>query len=171
MSEEKSKAGRPSGYDPKKYPRQAFKLCLLGADNKRIASFFDVSEDTIKEWVKKYPAFATALKNGKDGADAAIADSLYHRAKGFSHDDVHVSNYMGQVTITKITKHYPPDTTACIFWLKNRQRDQWRDKVDVEHSGEVKTKAERIRKARERVVTPPQQPVIDEAPHDNQPVH
>ncbi len=35
-------------------------------------------------------------------------------------------------------KHYPPDTTACIFWLKNRQRDKWRDRLDHEHSGEVK---------------------------------
>lgn len=32
-------------------------------------------------------------------------------------------------------KYYPPDTTAAIFWLKNRQKDKWRDKVDHELTG------------------------------------
>ena len=50
---------------------------------------------------------------------------------------MHISNYQGQVTLTPIIKHYPPDTTAAIFWLKNRKTDQWRDKQDVEHSGSV----------------------------------
>ncbi len=46
---------------------------------------------------------------------------------GYSHPAVHVSNYQGDITLTPITKHYPPDTVAAIFWLKNRQPAKWRD--------------------------------------------
>jgi len=64
-------------------------------------------------------------------ADAEVANKLFQRATGYSHDDVHISNYQGQVCITPIIKHYAPDTTACIFWLKNRRPDLWRDRTEV----------------------------------------
>src|SRR5690606_12689348 len=86
----------------------------------------------------KHPEFLESLTRGKAQADARVAEALFHRAIGYSHPDVHVSNFQGQVTLTPLTKHYPPDTTAAIFWLKNRSRENWRDKQDVEHSGEVK---------------------------------
>ena len=57
--------------------------------------------------------------------DDVIEKSLFHRAKGYSHDDVHVSAYMGDVIITDLIKHYPPDTKACELWLRNRKRKEW----------------------------------------------
>ena len=74
-----------------------------------------------------------SLKSGKEIADATVASKLYHRAIGYDHDDVHIYNCKGEVTLTPIKKHYPPDTVACIFWLKNRRPAQWREKI--EHTG------------------------------------
>jgi hypothetical protein len=54
---------------------------------------------------------------------------------GYSHPDVHVSNYQGEITVTPLVKHYAPDPVACIFWLKNRRPDLWRDKVDHSLTG------------------------------------
>lgn len=122
--------GRPSKFDPAKI-KQARKLVLLGAIEKDLADFFEVSVDTITEWKKTHPEFSASLKEAKDELDAKVVRSLFQRAMGYSHPDVHVSNYQGQVTLTPITKHYAPDTTACIFWLKNRQPELWRDRQEV----------------------------------------
>lgn len=105
-------------------------MCLLGATDQDIADFFSVSEATINTWKKKHPEFLESIKRGKTLADAQVADRLFKRATGYVHDDVHISNYQGDITITKIEKHYAPDTTAAIFWLKNRQRDKWRDRQE-----------------------------------------
>ena len=132
----KDKGGRPTAYRVA-YCKQAMKLCLLGATDKQLADFFQVSEQTLNTWKQKYPKFLESLKEGKEKADAMVANRLYMRALGYSHPEVHVSNYQGDITLTPLTKHYPPDSTAAIFWLKNRRPDQWRDRHDVEHSGKV----------------------------------
>lgn len=129
-----SETGRPTLYRPV-YDEQAEKLCKLGATDKELADFFDVTEQTINNWKGEFPAFFESIKRGKVEADANVADRLYQRAMGYSHPDVHVSNYQGEVTLTDLIKHYPPDPTAAIFWLKNRQSAKWRDKTDLEHSG------------------------------------
>lgn len=110
------------------YVEQAFIACSeLGADDKALAKLFFTTEATINNWKIRYPEFLESLKRGKDIWDTEnIEQSLAHRARGYSHPDVHISNYMGEITITEITKHYPPDTTACIFWLCNRNRDRWK---------------------------------------------
>ena len=48
--------------------------------------------------------------------------------------------YQGTVIRADLKKHVPPDTTAMIFWLKNRKKGEWRDRMDHEHSGEVTTR-------------------------------
>jgi len=128
--------GRPSKYRDE-FAEQARKLCLLGATDAELAGFFEVNEDTIHEWKKVHAEFSESIKRGKLQADAEVADRLYQRAMGFEHDDVHVSNYQGEVTLTPIRKIHAPDTTAAIFWLKNRQGKQWRDKQEVAHTGNV----------------------------------
>jgi hypothetical protein len=127
-------AGRPTKYD-EKYAEQAFKLCLLGATDTHLAEFFEVAESTINKWKLDYPEFSEALKRGKVEADAKVASSLYNRALGYSHPEDKIFNANGEPLVVPTTKHYPPDPTAAIFWLKNRQKEVWRDKHDHEHTG------------------------------------
>ena len=132
---EKNPNGRPTKYDPN-YNNQAYKLCLLGATDKDLADFFEATEPTVNNWKKEYPDFLQALKDGKEVADAVIATKLFHRAKGYEHVETITASFQGKITDQRdIIKHYPPDTTACIFWLKNRKPEWWRDKQDVELSG------------------------------------
>lgn len=131
-----AKRGRPTRYRPI-FAEQAGAFCLLGADDKKLAELFEVSESTINLWKQKHPEFSESIKKAKEGADCQIAAALFKRAIGYSHPDVHVSNYQGDVTLTPIEKHYPPDTVAMIFWLKNRQPQLWRDKIDVQQETKV----------------------------------
>tara|TARA_A100001391_G_C5071602_1_gene278378 strand:+ start:337 stop:771 length:435 start_codon:yes stop_codon:yes gene_type:complete len=129
-------AGQPTKYKPE-YVEQAFKLCLLGATDNDLAKFFDVDVSTINNWKSSHSEFFESIKSGKDEADANVAKSLYQRALGYSHPDLDLRVANGEIVETPIIKHYPPETTAAIFWLKNRQREKWRDKVEQELSGDV----------------------------------
>jgi hypothetical protein len=129
-----AKRGRRSAYLPE-YVEQAGKLTKLGAKDTELADFFGVSEKTLNTWKKRYPEFLQSIKCGKSLADAEIAHSLFHRAKGFEHEDLDLRVIGGKLRKTKVTKHYPPDTTAAIFWLKNRQPEKWRDVSKLEMTG------------------------------------
>lgn len=124
-------SGRPTSYKPE-YCEHAVKLCKLGATDRELADFFDIAESTLNLWKQQHSEFSESIKEGKLQADAHVAERLYQRAMGYSHPEVHVSNYQGEVTLTPLTKHYPPDSTAAIFWLKNRRPEQWRDKTERE---------------------------------------
>jgi len=126
------KGGRPSDYDPA-YNEQARKLCILGYIDEELADFFQKHVSTIYEWKKKHPKFSEAINAGRDLANADVADSLYNRAMGYTHKSEHIHvNAKGDVTRVAIDKHYPPDSTACIFFLKNRDRTRWQDKQNHE---------------------------------------
>lgn len=127
-------AGRPTLYR-EEYNDLTRKYCLLGATDVDLAKFFEVSVDTITEWKKVHPKFSASIKEGKEEADANVANRLYARAMGYEHAEVHISNYQGEITMTPITKIYPPDPTSAIFWLKNRQKDRWADRVV--HAGDA----------------------------------
>jgi hypothetical protein len=124
-------AGAPTKYKTE-YPEQIKKLCRLGATNKQIADIWDVSEAILKVWLNEYPELLASLKKGKDESDACIANSLYHRAKGYEHPAEEIFCKDGEVTRVDIIKHYPPDTLACIYWLKNRQPEKWSDREGKE---------------------------------------
>lgn len=127
---------RPTKYDPA-FPEQARKLCLLGATDLEIADFFEVSVASLYRWKNEHPKFCEALKEAKAEADKRVEESLYQRALGYSHEAVKIFNNSGEIVTAKYREHYPPDTTAAIFWLKNRQPERWRDKTEVEHSHRV----------------------------------
>lgn len=122
--------GRPTKYKPE-YDEQAYKLCLLGHTDKELASFFEVSEQTINAWKHQYPSFLESLKRGKDVADGEVSQALYKSALGYSHPDVDIKVVNGAIVETDLIKHYPPNPTSAIFWLKNRQSGKWRDKQEV----------------------------------------
>lgn len=129
---------RPSKYKPE-FVKQAEKLCALGATDIELADFFEVNVATLYRWKNEHPEFCEALKVSKEIADDRVERSLFARANGYEHDEVDIRVVGGGIVTTPIRKFYPPDTTACIFWLKNRRPDLWRDKVeqDTNHSGSI----------------------------------
>ena len=137
----KHAGGRPTKYKPE-YAEQAYKLCLLSATDDDLADFFEVNVDTINQWKKNYLEFSDSLKRGKIEADTNVSKSLYHRAIGYEHEDVDIKMYKDRIIQTKIIKHYPPDPTSMIFWLKNRQRGKWTEKIEVDQNirGDVNIK-------------------------------
>jgi hypothetical protein len=129
-------AGRPSKYDPK-FCDQVVKLCKLGATDLEVADFLEVNIATLYRWKTAHPEFCEALKTGKDEADERVKASLYHKAIGYSFDSEKVFQHQGEVIRVPTREHVPPSDTACIFWLKNRDPANWRDKQEQEHSGSV----------------------------------
>lgn len=121
--------GRPSSFKPE-YVAQAEKLSRLGATDREIAEFFEVTERTLYRWQHSYPEFCHALKVGKEPADDRVEKSLYRRATGYSFDAVKIFMPSGakEPVHAPYVEHVPPDTTACIFWLKNRRPAAWREK-------------------------------------------
>lgn len=129
--------GRPTKYT-ESMVEQAKKLAGLGATDREIADFLEIDEATLYRWKHEHEAFCEALKLGKEASDNRVVQSLYRRAVGYSHDAVKIAvNAQGDVTQVPFVEHYAPDTTAAIFWLKNRRRDEWREKQEVEHTGGV----------------------------------
>jgi len=126
--------GRPSSYMPE-FAKQAVKLCELGATDEDLADFFEVSIRTIANWKTNFPEFLQALKSGKEAADDRVERSLYQKAVGYTHDAVKIFQHQGTIVEAPYREHIAPDTTAAIFWLKNRRPDLWREKQQHEHSG------------------------------------
>ena len=127
-------AGRPSKFKPE-FIAQAEKLCKLGATDMEIADFFEVEVRTVYRWKAENEQFCQALKAGKDEADDRVERSLFARANGYEHDEVDIRVVNQAIVQTQIRKYYPPDTTAAIFWLKNRKPKEWRETKAVELTG------------------------------------
>ena len=127
---------RPSKYRPE-FVTQAEKLCKLGATDLEVADFFGINVATLYRWKGEHDEFCEALKSGKEASDNRVERSLFSRATGYEHDEVDIRVVMNTIVKTPIRKFYPPDTTAAIFWLKNRKPAEWRDKQELEHSGAV----------------------------------
>jgi hypothetical protein len=127
---------------------------MLGATDDELARLLDVPRDTIDAWLAEVAEFAAAVKAGRDVADATVAERLYARAIGFSHPAVKIFQSGGAPLEVPYTEHYPPDIQACIFWLRNRRRQDWRDKIEHEQTAasdllaELDAAGERARNAR-----------------------
>ena len=63
---------------------------------------------------------------------------MLKRALGYEFKETTQELTEDGMRVTKvITKQQAPDTTAQIFWLKNRKPDEWRDKKETEVSGNM----------------------------------
>lgn len=137
----KAKIGRPSIYDDS-MAATAAEMALNGATDAEIARELGVRRTTIYDWNKRIPGFADALKKAKAIFDSRVERTLAERALGYSHPETKFfyDKDVGVVSVDTI-KHYPPDTTAAIFWLKNRDPENWRDvqkvEADVNHNIKV----------------------------------
>lgn len=134
-------AGQPTAFR-EEMVEQAQKLAKLGATDMEVADFFGVDVRTIYRWKNTQPEFCQALNIGKEDADSRVERSLFQRAIGYEQDAVKIFMPAGSPdpVYAPYRERVQPDTTACIFWLKNRKRNDWRDKTDTEVSGEVVVK-------------------------------
>lgn len=130
---------KPAGGRPTKFKPEFVKLVKdyteLGATIDQIARFLGVDQLTIHRWMDSKPEFCKAIKETKELADYKVEKSLYTRAMGFVKKSKRIDG-KGDVIELK-EEQVPPDTAAAFIWLKNRKPKEWRDKQEIEHSGEV----------------------------------
>lgn len=133
------------------YPEQAYKLCLLGMEDRDLASFFGVCRKTIHNWKTAYPAFANAVMQGKRAADMEVAASLYQatldrvittkqaiKCKEIYYDDNGKRVEKERIEIVDVEKHIPADFRSQQFWLKNRNPKLWSDKYSDDEDADLK---------------------------------
>lgn len=115
-----------------------------GLTDEQIASNIGIRRETLYDWKKRFPNISNALKRGKAVVDIQVENALLKRALGYSYKEVTKERVLSPETgiagmmITKeVTKEVVPDTTAQIFWLKNRKPEEWRDRKDMKVDAEV----------------------------------
>ena len=122
--EEKQEPGRPVGrptdFRPE-YAEDVGQWCEGGLTDSEISKILGVDRATLWRWQQKYPEFRNTIKIGKELADERVKRSLYEKAIGYQHGE----------------QAFPPDTTAAIFWLKNRDPERWRDKTEHDTKVEI----------------------------------
>ena len=117
------------------------KLILLegwarsGLTDEQIAKNIGIATSTFYEWKKKELEFSEALKKGKEVIDFEVENALLKRALGYEYEE---ETYENGILTKKVKKQVAPDTTAQIFWLKNRQVEKWRDKVEIADNEAIK---------------------------------
>lgn len=117
-----------------------------GLTDEQIASNMGITRKTLAEWKTKYSDICDTLKRGKEVVDIQVENALLKRALGYSYKEVTREKIFNPETgqyelmpTKEVTKEVVPDTTAQIFWLKNRRPDMWRDKKGVSVEGEIST--------------------------------
>lgn len=131
------------------FPKIAEDLARQGWKDEDIWKKLGISKNTFYEYQNKFPDFRDALKRGKAPVDFEVENFLLQRAKGYEYEEVQIEYKpaaKGQkpqpTSIKRTKKKVPPDTTAQIFWLKNRRPDKWRDRQERELIGNFDTDAE-----------------------------
>lgn len=116
-----------------------------GLTNLQIAHNMGITEKTLYEWANKFSEFSEALKKGKEVVDIEVENALYRKALGYNatirktfkvketiySDSGKKIKEVEKLEVGYDEVHVPADTTAQIFWLKNRKPDVWRDKVET----------------------------------------
>ena len=111
-----------------------------GLTDKQVAHNMNIAESTLHDWKKKYSVLSESLKRGKEVVDRQVENALLKRALGYEFKETTQELTEDGMRVTKvITKQQAPDTTAQIFWLKNRKPQEWRDKQETEISGHIRT--------------------------------
>ena len=110
-----------------------------GLTDEQIAGNIGINTSTLYDWKNKFPKISESLKKGKEVVDIQVENALLKRALGYTYKETTSEcDENGELKVTKVvTKEVVPDTTAQIFWLKNRRPDLWRDKQNIEHSGQI----------------------------------
>jgi hypothetical protein len=130
------------------------KLAGYGHTDEEICDIVGICRDSLIEYKKKYPAFSDTIKKSKAISDAKVIRSLYERATGYEHKEDAIFQFQGSPVIVPTVKHYPPDATSAIFWLKNRQSKDWRDRQEIEIISKVGKMADKMAAVGQKYVSP-----------------
>lgn len=123
------------------------KLILLegwargGLTDEQIAKNMGIAPSTLYEWKKKSKEFSESLKKGKEVIDFEVENALLKRALGYEYEE---ETYENGILTKKVKKQVPPDTTAQIFWLKNRKPNNWKDKIETDEDKEAVANASQV---------------------------
>ena len=123
------------------------KLILLegwardGLTDEQIAKNIGIATSTFYEWKKKELEFSEALKKGKEVIDFEVENALLKRALGYEYEE---ETYENGILTKKVKKHVAPDTTAQIFWLKNRKPNNWKDRIETDEDKEAVANASQV---------------------------
>lgn len=116
-----------------------------GLTDEQIAGNIGINTSTLYDWKNKFPKISEALKKGKEVVDIQVENALLKRALGYDFQETRVEKSDKDGTkIIQILKHIPADTTAQIFWLKNRRPDKWRDKPEMPGDSDMLKKAKEL---------------------------
>ena len=138
---------RPSKYNPKYHDPWIKGLAQKGYTIEEIAEDIGVAKSTVQKWVADNEELSVALKKGRGYADSQVEMSLYNRAMGYKVTkkrtivEASPNGEQKPAKIEIVEEEIAPDVTACIFWLKNRDPEHWKDKHDVDLSGDDWTNA------------------------------
>lgn len=124
-------------YNSKYHNDWGWSLAIKGGTNEEIAEAFGIHKRTLIRWMNKYQTLKDRINEGKASADSKVERSLFEMTKGYEVEeeqrvlDVNKdgSSKLGRIVITK--KYVPPNVTAIIFWLKNRDPASWRDRHEL----------------------------------------
>jgi hypothetical protein len=113
-----------------------------GLTDDQIAAKMGVCRTTLYDWYNRYPDILNAVKKGKEPVDVEVENALLKRALGYDYEETitEVEDLGGGKTrkhVKRVTRHVAGDTTAQIFWLKNRPPDRWRDRHEQSIGVEV----------------------------------
>lgn len=122
---------RPSKYETDVKDKLFLVECWArdGLTNLDIANKLGISHESFYKYQREYVEFSDALKKGKEVIDYEVENALLKRAFGYEYEEV---TYEDGKEVKRVTKQVAPDTTAQIFWLKNRKPKEWRDRKDIE---------------------------------------
>lgn len=115
-----------------------------GLTDEQISNNLGISKTTFYKFKAEHVELSELLKKGKEVVDYEVENALLKRAMGYDYEEEtyesrfnRESGEYEEVLTKRVKKHVQPDTTAQIFWLKNRKPDVWRDKQEIKHSGEI----------------------------------
>lgn len=103
-----------------------------GLTDEDIADNIGIERQTLYDWKKKYSVFSDALKQSKEVADIKVENALFKSSIGYWVDEERIDS---EGNVYTVRRFIPPNTTAQIFWLKNRKPNEWRDKKQTELTG------------------------------------
>lgn len=116
-----------------------------GLTDEQLAGKMGINPATLYDWKNKYPKISESLKKGKEVVDIQVENALLKRALGYDYQEQRIEKSDKDGTkIIQTIRHVPADTTAQIFWLKNRRPDKWRDKPEIPGDTDALKKAREL---------------------------